>query len=239
MLTGRSSSAASRRWSACCWSRPGSTAPPDTRTAALVSGYRGSPLGGLDRELWRKQALLDAHDIRFQPGLNEDLAATMLFGTQQIDAFPGPKFDGVFGLWYGKGPGVDRSGDALHCANMLGTDRLGGVLAVAGDDHGAHSSTYPHQTEHVFEGVMMPVLNPSSVQDIVDFGLAGYALSRYRRAVGRAEDHRGNRRAGRNDRHPVAARLRHARPSRCRRTASTSTTRCATRPTAPSWNAAW
>jgi len=149
------------------------------RTAALVSGYRGSPLGGLDRELWRKQALLDAHDIRFQPGLNEDLAATMLFGTQQIHAFPGPKFDGVFGLWYGKGPGVDRAGDALHCANMLGTDKLGGVLAVSGDDHGAHSSTYPHQTEHVFEGVMMPVLNPSSVQDIIDFGLAGYALSRY------------------------------------------------------------
>ena len=149
------------------------------RTAALVSGYRGSPLGGLDRELWRKQTLLDAHDIRFQPGLNEDLAATMLFGTQQIHAFPGPKFDGVFGLWYGKGPGVDRSGDALHCANMLGTDKLGGVLAVAGDDHGAHSSTYPHQTEHIFEGVMMPVLNPSSVQDIIDFGLAGYALSRY------------------------------------------------------------
>ena len=149
------------------------------RTAALVSGYRGSPLGGLDRELWRKQALLDAHDIRFQPGLNEDLAATMLFGTQLLGAFPGPKFDGVFGLWYGKGPGVDRSGDAFHCANMLGTDRLGGVLAVSGDDHGAHSSTYPHQTEHVFEGVMMPVLNPGSVQDILEFGLAGYALSRY------------------------------------------------------------
>ena len=148
-------------------------------TAALVSGYRGSPLGGLDREIWRKQSLLDAHDIRFQPGLNEDLAATMLFGTQQIHAFPNPKFDGVFGMWYGKGPGVDRSGDAFHCANMIGTDKLGGVLAVSGDDHGAHSSTYPHQTEHVFEGVMMPVLNPSSVQDIVDFGLAGYALSRY------------------------------------------------------------
>jgi indolepyruvate ferredoxin oxidoreductase len=148
-------------------------------TASLVSGYRGSPLGGLDRELWRKQKLLDAHDIRFQPGLNEDLAATMLFGTQQLDAFPGAKFDGVFGLWYGKGPGVDRSGDAFHCANMLGTSKLGGVLAVAGDDHGAHSSTYPHQTEHVFEGVMMPVLNPADVQDIVDFSLAGYALSRY------------------------------------------------------------
>jgi indolepyruvate ferredoxin oxidoreductase len=148
-------------------------------TGALVSGYRGSPLGGLDRELWHRQALLTAHDIRFQPGLNEDLAATMLFGTQQLAAFPGARFDGVFGMWYGKGPGVDRSGDAFRCANMLGTSALGGVLAVAGDDHGAQSSTYPHQTEHVFEGVMMPVLNPSSVQDILDFSLAGIALSRF------------------------------------------------------------
>ncbi len=148
-------------------------------TAGLVSGYRGSPLGGLDLELWRRQKLLGAHDIRFQPGLNEDLAATMLWGAQQIDAFPGKKFDGVFGLWYGKGPGVDRSGDALHCANMLGTSPLGGVLAVAGDDHGAHSSTYPHQTEQLFAGWLIPVLNPASVQDIVDFGLAGIALSRY------------------------------------------------------------
>jgi indolepyruvate ferredoxin oxidoreductase len=149
------------------------------RTAALVSGYRGSPLGGFDRELWRKQMLLDAHDIRFQPGLNEDLAATMLFGTQELAAFPGARFDGVFGMWYGKGPGVDRTGDAFHCANMLGTHPLGGVLAVAGDDHGAHSSTYPHQTEHIFEGVMIPVLNPADVQDILDFSLAGYALSRF------------------------------------------------------------
>jgi indolepyruvate ferredoxin oxidoreductase len=149
------------------------------RTAALVSGYRGSPLGGFDRELWRKQKLLDAHDIRFQPGVNEDLAATMLFGTQELAAFPGARFDGVFGMWYGKGPGVDRTGDAFHCANMLGTHPRGGVLAVAGDDHGAHSSTYPHQTEHIFEGVMIPVLHPADVQDIVDFSLAGYALSRF------------------------------------------------------------
>src|SRR5690348_10580280 len=126
------------------------------RTAGLVSGYRGSPLGGLDQELWRRQALLTAHDIRFQPGVNEDLAATMLWGAQQIDAFPGKKFDGVFGMWYGKGPGVDRSGDALHCATMLGTSALGGVLAVAGDDHGAHSSTYPHQTEQLFAGWFIP-----------------------------------------------------------------------------------
>ncbi len=149
------------------------------RTAGLVSGYRGSPLGGLDKELWARQALLDAQGVRFQPGVNEDLAATMLWGAQQIDAFPGKKVEGVFGLWYGKGPGVDRSGDAFRCANMLGTSALGGVVAVAGDDHGAQSSTYPHQTEQLFSGWMMPVLNPANVQDILDFGLAGIALSRF------------------------------------------------------------
>jgi indolepyruvate ferredoxin oxidoreductase len=148
-------------------------------TAGLVSGYRGSPLGGLDQELWRRKKLLEAHDIRFQPGLNEDLGATMIWGAQQLDAFPGKRFDGVFGMWYGKGPGVDRSGDAFRCANMMGTSALGGVLAVAGDDHGAQSSVYPHQTDHVFHGVMMPVLAPAGVQDILDFGLAGLALSRH------------------------------------------------------------
>ncbi len=149
------------------------------KTAGLVSGYRGSPLGGLDKELWARQKLLTAHDVKFQPGLNEDLAATMLWGAQQIDAFPGKKVEGVFGLWYGKGPGVDRTGDAFRCANMLGTSALGGVVAVAGDDHGAQSSTYPHQTEQLFSGWMLPVLNPANVQDIVDFGLAGIALSRF------------------------------------------------------------
>src|SRR5579872_6100398 len=148
-------------------------------TGALVSGYRGSPLGGLDQELWRRQAMLATHSIRFQPGVNEDLAATMLYGTQQLDAFPGKRVDGVFGMWYGKGPGVDRAGDALHCGNFLGTSQHGGVLAVSGDDHGAHSSTYPHQTEHVFQGVFIPVLNPASAQDILDLGLAGIALSRF------------------------------------------------------------
>ncbi|MBN9561575.1 MAG: indolepyruvate ferredoxin oxidoreductase family protein [Alphaproteobacteria bacterium] len=148
-------------------------------TAGLVSGYRGSPLGGMDQELWRQEDRLKAHDIRFQPGLNEDLAATMLFGTQQIDAFPGKRYDGVFGLWYAKGPGVDRSGDALHCATMFGTAPLGGVLAVAGDDHAAQSSTYPHQTDQVFQALMMPVLAPSGVADILDFALAGIALSRF------------------------------------------------------------
>ena len=148
-------------------------------TGGLVSGYRGSPLGGLDQELWRRQKLLEAHDIRFQPGVNEDLAATMLYGTQQLDAFPGQRVDGVFGMWYGKGPGVDRTGDAFHCGNFIGTSKHGGLLAVAGDDHGAHSSTYPHQTEHVFEGVFMPVLNPASAEDILTLGLAGIALSRF------------------------------------------------------------
>lgn len=148
-------------------------------TAALVSGYRGSPLGMLDRELWLQSKLMKANDIRFEPGVNEDLAATMLMGTQQVDAFPGKRVDGVYGMWYGKGPGVDRSGDAFHCANMAGTHKHGGVIAFAGDDHGAHSSTYPHQTEYVFQNVCMPVLNPGSVQDVIDLGLAGWAMSRF------------------------------------------------------------
>ncbi|HUA78180.1 MAG TPA: indolepyruvate ferredoxin oxidoreductase family protein [Acetobacteraceae bacterium] len=149
-------------------------------TAGLVSGYRGSPLGGLDMELWREARRLEAENIRFQPGLNEDLAATMLWGAQQIDVFPaGKRFEGVFGLWYGKGPGVERSGDALHAANMIGTSALGGVLAVSGDDHAAHSSTYPHQSEAIFHSAMIPVLVPADVGDILDFGLTGLALSRF------------------------------------------------------------
>jgi len=148
-------------------------------TAGLVSGYRGSPLGGLDQELWREAKLLEASSIRFQPGLNEDLAATMLWGAQQVDVFPGKRVEGVFGLWYGKGPGVERSGDALHAANMIGTSALGGVLAVSGDDHAAHSSTYPHQTEPIFHSAMIPVLVPADVGDILDLGLAGLALSRF------------------------------------------------------------
>ena len=148
-------------------------------TGGLVSGYRGSPLGGVDQELWRREKLLTAHGIRFQPGLNEDLAATMLWGTQQIDTFPGKRVDGVFGLWYGKGPGVDRTGDAFRCANMIGTSALGGVLAVSGDDHAAHSSVFPHQTDGIFQSVNIPVLQPADVQDIIDLGLAGIAMSRY------------------------------------------------------------
>ncbi len=149
------------------------------RTAGLVSGYRGSPLGGVDLELWRREAMLTAADIKFQPGLNEDLAATMLWGTQQVDTFPGKRVDGVFGMWYGKGPGVDRSGDAFRCANMIGTSRYGGVLAVSGDDHAAHSSVFPHATDGIFQSVHIPVLVPADAQDILDLGLAGLALSRY------------------------------------------------------------
>ncbi len=148
-------------------------------TGGLVSGYRGSPLGGVDQELWRREAMLGAAGVRFQPGLNEDLAATMLWGSQQVDTFPGKTVDGVFGLWYGKGPGVDRSADALRCANTLGTARHGGVLAVSGDDHAAHSSVFPHQTDGIFQSVGIPVLAPADVQDILDFGLAGLAASRY------------------------------------------------------------
>lgn len=148
-------------------------------TAGLVTGYRGSPLGGLDRELWHRQKMLDANEIKFQPGLNEDMAATMLWGSQQLDAFPGKKVDGVFGMWYGKGHGVDRTADVFRSANMLGTSSLGGVLAVSGDDHAAQSSTHPHQTDHIFQGTIIPIFFPADVQDILDFGLAGIDLSRF------------------------------------------------------------
>ena len=148
-------------------------------TGGLVSGYRGSPLGGLDQELWRRAALLEAANVRFKPGLNEDLAVTMLSGAQQLDFYPGATVDGVFGMWYGKGPGVDRSADAFRVANAFGTHRHGGVLCIAGDDHGAHSSTFAHQTDQIFEAVMMPVLQPADAAEIIEFGLAGIALSRF------------------------------------------------------------
>mgnify|MGYP003382072589 CR=1 FL=1 len=148
-------------------------------TAGFISGYRGSPLGGLDLTLWHAREHLDAHHVKFQPGVNEDLAATAIWGTQQVNLFPGARYDGVFALWYGKGPGVDRCGDVFRHANAAGTSVYGGVLAVAGDDHAARSSTVPHQTEHAFKAVMMPVLAPSSVQDYLDLGLHGWAMSRY------------------------------------------------------------
>jgi len=148
-------------------------------TAGFISGYRGSPLGGLDQSLWKARAFLERNNIRFQPGINEDLAATSVWGTQQVDLFEGARYDGVFGMWYGKGPGVDRSGDVFKHANAAGTSRYGGVLAIAGDDHGCKSSTLPHQSEYAFMDAMMPVLNPSGVQEVLDLGLLGWELSRF------------------------------------------------------------
>jgi len=148
-------------------------------TAGFVSGYRGSPLGGLDQTLWKAKKHLASHDIVFQPGVNEDLAATAVWGTQQVNLSPHAKYDGVFAMWYGKGPGVDRCGDVFRHANAAGTSPHGGVLVIAGDDHAAKSSTLPHQTDHFFKAVMMPVLAPAGVQEYIDFGVHGYALSRY------------------------------------------------------------
>ncbi|MEA9491000.1 indolepyruvate ferredoxin oxidoreductase family protein [Xanthomonas campestris] len=148
-------------------------------TAGFVSGYRGSPLGGLDLELWRARAHLEAAKVTFTPGLNEDLAATMVWGTQQTNLFPGATVQGVYGMWYGKGPGVDRSGDVFKHANAAGTSPFGGVLALAADDHACRSSTLPHGSEDEFVSAMMPILNPAGVQDILDMGLLGWAMSRY------------------------------------------------------------
>jgi len=148
-------------------------------TGGFISGYRGSPLGAYDKELWKARKFLEAENIHFQPGVNEDLAATAIWGTQQVHLFPGAKVDGVFGLWYGKGPGVDRSGDVFKHANMAGTSPHGGVLVIAGDDHAAKSSTIAHQSEHALSGAQIPVLNPAGVDEVVNFGLLGIAMSRY------------------------------------------------------------
>ncbi|MBE7418822.1 MAG: indolepyruvate ferredoxin oxidoreductase family protein [Ideonella sp.] len=150
------------------------------RTAGFVSGYRGSPLGGLDTALHEAQPFLAQHRVRFRPAVNEELAATAIWGTQQLHLMPGePDCDGIFGLWYGKGPGVDRCGDVFKHANYAGTSRHGGVLVVAGDDHAARSSAVAHQSEHIFSACALPVLAPASVQDILDYGLHGWAMSRY------------------------------------------------------------
>ncbi len=138
------------------------------KTAGFVSGYRGSPLGGLDLNLQRAKNQLDACNILFQPGLNEDLAATAIWGAQQAEMRGEGRFDGVFSLWYGKGPGVDRSGDVFRHANLAGTSKHGGVLALMGDDHTAESSTTAHQSEFTFVDVMMPILSPAGVQEILD-----------------------------------------------------------------------
>ena len=148
-------------------------------TAGYISGYRGSPLGGLDMALWKAKKHLAARNIVFQPGVNEDLAATSVWGTQQTNLWQTGKHDGVFGMWYGKGPGVDCSGDVLKHANSAGTSPHGGVLALAGDDHAAKSSSIAHQSEHALIAAGMPILYPSTVQEYIDYGLHGWAMSRF------------------------------------------------------------
>ncbi|GAB2487000.1 indolepyruvate ferredoxin oxidoreductase family protein [Comamonas humi] len=149
-------------------------------TAGFISGYRGSPLGGYDQALWAAKKYLKENHIEFQPGVNEELGATAVWGSQQLDLYPErKKFDGVFGIWYGKGPGVDRSVDVFKHANMAGTARHGGVIAIAADDHISKSSTAAHQSDHIFKAVGSPVFFPSSVQDILDMGLHAFAMSRF------------------------------------------------------------
>lgn len=148
-------------------------------TAGFISGYRGSPLGGLDETLWKTKKLLEQHHVKFVPGVNEDLAATAVWGTQTVDLIGPAKYDGVFGLWYGKGPGVDRSADVFKHMNHAGTSKHGGVILVAGDDHGAYSSTLPHQSDHIFSACMIPMLYPANVQEYLDLGLHAWAMSRF------------------------------------------------------------
>ncbi|MHA1568815.1 MAG: indolepyruvate ferredoxin oxidoreductase family protein, partial [Alphaproteobacteria bacterium] len=148
-------------------------------TAGYISGYRGSPLGGYDLGLWQAKKFLEQHHIRFEPGLNEDLAATAVWGTQQTEIFGGARYDGVFGIWYGKNPGVNRCGDVFSHATAAGTSAHGGVLAISGDDPGATSSSLPNQCEQAFIASMMPVLNPAGVREFIEFGLIGFALSRF------------------------------------------------------------
>jgi indolepyruvate ferredoxin oxidoreductase len=149
-------------------------------TAGFISGYRGSPLGTYDQALWAAKKHLAENHIVFQPGVNEELGATAVWGTQQLDLYPqSKKYDGVFGIWYGKGPGVDRCSDVFKHANMAGTAKHGGVIAIAGDDHISKSSTAPHQSDHIFKACGTPVFFPSNVQDILDMGLHAFAMSRF------------------------------------------------------------
>jgi indolepyruvate ferredoxin oxidoreductase len=148
-------------------------------TAALVTGYRGSPLGGYDQQLMAARKHLAEYNVKFQPGVNEDLAATAIWGSQQLNLSPGAKYDGVVGIWYGKGPGVDRCGDVFRHGNAAGSAKNGGVLCLAGDDHGAKSSTVPHQSDHAFISALMPYLYPSSIHEMIEMGLLGIAMSRY------------------------------------------------------------
>jgi indolepyruvate ferredoxin oxidoreductase len=148
-------------------------------TAGFISGYRGSPLGGYDQQLFAARKHLDQYNIKFQPGVNEDLAATAIWGSQQLNLSKGANYDGVVGIWYGKGPGVDRCGDVFRHGNAAGSAKNGGVLCLAGDDHGAKSSTVPHQSDHAFISALMPYLYPSSIHEMIEMGLLGIAMSRY------------------------------------------------------------
>ncbi len=148
-------------------------------TGGFISGYRGSPLGTYDQELWRAKKMLAERNIVFQPGVNEELGATAVWGSQHVGMRPGATVDGVFGIWYGKGPGLDRAMDVLKHANAAGTSPHGGVLAIVGDDHGAKSSTLPHQSDHNFQAAFVPFLAPSSVHEFVEYGLLGLAMSRF------------------------------------------------------------
>ncbi len=149
------------------------------RTAGYVTGYRGSPLGGLDQQMVRAAAELAAHDVHFHPAVNEELAATAVWGAQQAEAAGEGAYDGVFAMWYGKGPGVDRSGDAFRHGNLAGSSKHGGVLVLMGDDHTCESSTTCHQSEFALVDAMIPILSPAGVQEILDFGVLGWSLSRY------------------------------------------------------------
>ena len=148
-------------------------------TAGYITGYRGSPLGSLDMTATKAKTYLDAHRVHFHPGVNEDLAATAVWGTQQVNMFAGAQVDGVFSMWYGKGPGVDRCGDVFKHANMAGSAQHGGVLVIAGDDHAAKSSTTAHQSEHILKACGIPVLYPATVQEYLDYGQHGWAMSRF------------------------------------------------------------
>ncbi|MGB0810410.1 MAG: indolepyruvate ferredoxin oxidoreductase family protein, partial [Candidatus Puniceispirillaceae bacterium] len=148
-------------------------------TAGYVTGYRGSPLGGIDLQFSQAEPALTAAGVTFHPGLNEDLAATAVWGTQQINLHGEGTRDGVFAIWYGKGPGVDRTGDVFRHGNLAGSSEHGGVLVLMGDDHAGESSTVCHQSEYAMMDAMIPVLNPANLAEMVDYGLHGWAMSRY------------------------------------------------------------
>jgi indolepyruvate ferredoxin oxidoreductase len=148
-------------------------------TAGFISGYRGSPLGGYDQELWRARKFIEEQNIDFLPAINEELGATAVLGTQQVETAEDREVDGVYSIWYGKGPGVDRAGDALKHGNAYGSSPHGGVLVIAGDDHGCVSSSMSHQSDVAFMTFFMPTLNPASVEEYIQYGLYGFAMSRY------------------------------------------------------------